>query len=165
MRKRIPKDLRLLSIDYLSGGRAVGMSRNGELLARRLIELLIKIDGHELPAGFDRLRNACGAGMTTPEFRLAMAEIRRPENGLFELLDGGNQIHCPGLTAHLRDRALISAQRREAGQKGGRATKTMRSKKQAPKFRPQPVHQAANEGATDSQIKFDLFDKIREDNR
>lgn len=141
------------------------MSRNAELLSRRLIELLINVDDHELPAGFDRLRNAIGSGLTASEFRLAVAEIRRPENGLFKLLDGGNKIHCPKLTEYIQSQTAISAQRREAGRKGGSATKTMRSKKQTPKSRHQPVRQPENEGATEGQIKFDLFDKIREDNR
>lgn len=132
MKPKIINDFVVLRIDFLSDGRAIGLSKNAELVARRAIEIMIWIDAHRLPTNFDQLKRSIGADMTPAEFRAALAEVRNPDTGIFQISPNNDYMFCKRLTEYFDRVQYISKKRSIAGQKGGSAKSSAKRKNEKP---------------------------------
>lgn len=113
--------------DYLNFAKTAGLTKDAELITRRLIDILWISDSDRFSNDPDAIFRAIGRGYTRSAFKKHWNDII-VDADLFDISESGRWIYCSAIIA-VKDKINgLSKKRSTAGRKGGR-----------PKLKPAPA--------------------------
>lgn len=126
--------------DYLNFAKTAGLTKDAELITRRLLDILWISDSGRFANDPDAIFRAIGRGYNRGSFKRHWHDIISGAE-LFDISESGRWIYCGAIIA-VKDRMNgLSKKRSTAGRKGGRP-------KQKPKPAPVPVPNTPDEKGT-----------------
>ena len=152
--------------DYLNFAKTAGLTKDAELITRRLLDILWISDSGRFANDTDAIFRAIGRGYTRSAFEKHWNAIM-VDADLFDISESGRWIYCGAIIAVKDKISGLSKKRSTAGRKGGRP-----KQKQKPAYAPVP-NSIDEKGSirfdpgqrSISETKGGFFDEIRRQNR
>lgn len=148
-----------LLFDSINDRGEAALSKNAELIVRRMLDLLWKSETARFPNQMGKLFNAAGKGMSLATFRRAWHEIQYDGFEVFRVTTDGKWIDAESVTLARQKAKKISNQRKRAGSIGGRKKWSKSGVKV-----PQETVTVVAGNKSNAEIKSDFFSQIKKFN-